>query len=78
MTDISNWLFAMLLIYCTASLIMFAEKLMYFIRCSFDSNFRKKQPVLWKKATVQDMILTITFTWLPMYIIILVVDSFKN
>lgn len=71
-------LFALLVVYCSASLFIFIERLIYFIRCICDSNFRKKQPVLWKKVTVQDMILTITLTWLPILIIKTLVDSLKN
>ena len=71
-------LFALLVVYCSASLFIFIERLIYFIRCICDSNFRKKQPVLWKKVTIQDMILTITLTWLPVLIIKTFVDSLKN
>ena len=71
-------LFALLVVYCAASLFMFIERLIYFIRCTCNSNFRKKQPVLWKKVTIQDMILTITLTWLPVLIIKTLVDILKN
>ena len=71
-------LFTLLVVYCTASLFMFIERLIYFIRCTCDSNFRKKQPILWKKVTIQEMILTITFTWLPVLIIKTFVDSINN
>ena len=71
-------LFALLVVYCSVSLFIFIERLIYFIRCVCDSNFRKKQPVLWKKITIQDMILTITLTWLPVLIIKTFVDSLKN
>ena len=71
-------LLALLIVYGSTSLFIFAERLIYFIRCVCDSNFRKKQPVLWKKVTVQDMILTITLTWLPVLIIKTFVDSLKN
>ena len=71
-------LLALLIIYCIISVFIFTEKLIYFIRCVCDSNFRKKQPVLWKKVTIQDMILTITLTWLPVLIIKTFVDSLKN
>ena len=37
-------LFALLVVYCSASLFIFIERLIYFIRCICDSNFRKKQP----------------------------------
>ena len=72
------FIFILLVVYCVASVFMFIENLIYFIRCVCDSNFRKKQPVLWKKVTVQDMILTITLTWLPVLIIKTFVDSLKN
>ena len=75
MVDGDYFLFALLVIYCAASLFIFTEKLIYFIRCTYDSNFRKKQPALWKKATMQDMILTITFTWLPVIVIKAIVES---
>ena len=71
-------LFALLIVYCITSLFIFTKKLIYFIRCIYDSNFRKKQPALWRKATIQDMILTITFTWLPILIIKAIVDSLKR
>ena len=71
-------LLALLIIYCIISVFIFTEKLIYFIRCVYDSNFRKKQPVLWKKVTIQDMILTITLTRLPVLIIKTFVDSLKN
>lgn len=73
-----NLLFVLIIIYCIISLIMFTERLIYFIKCSCDSNFRKKQPVLWRKATIQDIILTITFMWLPILIIKAIVDSLKR
>lgn len=78
MVNDDYFLFALLIVYCTVSLFIFTEKLIYFIRCVYDSNFRKKQPVLWKKATIQDMILTITFTWLPVLIIKLIIDGIKS
>ena len=71
-------LLALLIVYGLTSLFIFTERLIYFIRCVCDSNFRKKQPVLWKKVTIQDMILTITLTWLPVLIIKTLVDSLKN
>ena len=71
-------LLALLIIYCIISVFIFIEKLIYFIRCVCDSNFRKKQPVLWKKVTIQDMILTITLTWLPILIIKTFVDILNN
>ena len=72
------FIFILLVVYCVASVFMFVENLIYFIRCTYDSNFRKKQPVLWKKVTIQDMILTITLTWLPVLIIETLVDILKN
>jgi len=78
MVDGDYFLFALLVVYCAVSLFIFAEKLIYFIRCTYDSNFRKKQPALWKKATIQDMILSITFTWLPALTIKVIVDSLKS
>ena len=72
------FLFALLVIYCAASIFIFIERLIYFIRCTHDSNFRKKQPALWKEATIQDMILSITFTWLPVIIIKAVVESLND
>ena len=69
------FLISLLVVYCAASIFMFTERLIYFIRCTYDSNFRKKQPALWKQATIQDMILIITFTWLPVIIIKAIVDS---
>ena len=72
------FLFALLIVYCITSLFIFTKKLIYFIRCTYDSNFRKKQPVLWRKATIQDIFLTITLTWLPMLIIKAIVDSLKR
>jgi hypothetical protein len=78
MVDSDYFLFTLLVIYCAASLFMFAERLIYFIRCTYDSNFRKKQPVLWRKSTVQDMILMVTFTWLPILIIKTIVDGLKS
>lgn len=78
MVDGNYLLLALLFIYGSTSLFIFTERLIYFIRCVCDSNFRKKQPVLWKKVTIQDMILTITFTWLPVLIIKTFVDSLKN
>ena len=78
MVDSDYLLLALLIIYCLTSLFIFTIKLIYFIRCICDSNFRKKQPVLWKKVTIQDMILTITLTWLPVLIIKTFVDSLKN
>ena len=71
-------LLTLLIIYCTISIFIFTEKLIYLIRCICDSNFRKKQPVLWKKVTIQDMILTITLTWLPVLIIKTFVDVLNN
>ena len=71
-------LLALLIVYCSTSLFIFTERLIYFIRCICDSNFRKKQPVLWKKVTIQDMILTITLTWLPILIIKTFVDILNN
>ena len=56
---------------------MFTKKLIYYIRCTCDSDFRKKQPVLWKESTIQDMILTISFTWLPVIIIKFIIDNLK-
>ena len=78
MVNDDYFLFALLIVYCTVSLFIFTEKLIYFIRCTYDSDFRKKQPALWKKATIQDMILTITFTWLPVLIIKLIIDGIKS
>ena len=71
-------LLALLIVYCIISVFIFTEKLIYLIRCICDSNFRKKQPVLWKKVTIQDMILTITLTWLPILIIKTFVDILNN
>ena len=71
-------LFALLVVYCATSLFMFIERLIYFIRCTCDSNFRKKQPALWREATIQDMILSITFTWLPVIIIKTIVESLND
>lgn len=73
-----NLLFVLIIIYCIISLIMFTERLIYFIKCSCDSNFRKKQPILWKKITIQDMILLITLVWLPIVIIKTLIDSIKK
>ena len=78
MVDGDYLLLALLIVYCSTSLFIFIERLIYFIRCVCDSNFRKKQPVLWKKVTIQDMILTITFTWLPVLIIKTFVDNIKR
>ena len=78
MVDGDYLLLALLIVYGSTSLFIFTERLIYFIRCVWDSNFRKKQPVLWKKVTIQDMILTITFTWLPVLIIKTFADSLKN
>ena len=78
MVDSAYLLLALLIVYGSTSLFIFTERLIYFIRCVCDSNFRKKQPVLWKKVTIQDMILTITLTWLPVLIIKTLVDSLKN
>ena len=72
------FIFILLVVYCVASVFMFIENLIYFIRCTYDSNFRKKQPVLWKKVTIQDMILSITFTWLPVIIIKTIVESLND
>ena len=71
------FLFTIIFIYCIASIFMFTEKLIYYIRCTCDSDFRKKQPVLWKESTIQYMILTITFTWLPVIIIKFIIDNLK-
>ena len=71
-------LLTLLVIYCMTSIIIFTKRLIYFIRCTYDSSFREKQPVLWSKITIQDMILTITFTWLPVLIIEAIVYSLKN
>ena len=74
---ISNYFLVILLVvYCVASILMFVENLIYFIRCTYDSNFRKKQPVLWRESTIQDMVLTITFTWLPVIVLKSIIDSF--
>ena len=78
MIDGDYLLLSLLFIYCSISLFIFTKRLIYFIRCVCDSNFRKKQPVLWKKVTIQDMILTITLTWLPVLIIKTFVDSLNN
>lgn len=78
MVDGEYLLLSLLIIYCSISLFIFTERLIYFIRCICDSNFRKKQPVLWKKVTIQDMILSITFTWLPVIIIKAIVESFND
>lgn len=75
MVDGDFFLLLLLIVYCAASIFMFTERFIYFIRCTYDSNFRKKQPALWKQATIQDMILTITFTWLPVIVIKAIVDS---
>lgn len=71
------FLFTIIIIYCVTSIFMFTKKLIYYIRCTCDSDFRKKQPVLWKESTIQDMILTITFTWLPVIIIKFIIDNLK-
>ena len=74
---ISNYfLIILLVVYCVASILMFVENLIYFIRCTYDSKFRKKQPVLWRESTIQDMVLTITFTWLPVIVLKSIIDSF--
>lgn len=78
MVDGEYLLLSLLIIYCSISLFIFTERLIYFIRCICDSNFRKKQPVLWKKVTIQDMILSITFTWLPVIIIKAIIESFND
>ena len=78
MVDSDYLLLALLIVYCSTSLFIFTKRLIYFIRCIYDSNFRKKQPVLWKKVTIQDMILSITFTWLPVIIIKTIVESFND
>ena len=78
MIDGDYLLLSLLIIYSSISLFIFIEKLIYFIRCTYDSNFRKKQPVLWKKVTIQDMILSITFTWLPVIIIKTIVESLND
>ena len=78
MVDCDYLLLALLIVYCSTSLFIFTERLIYFIRCVCDSNFRKKQPVLWRKATIQDIILTITFMWLPILIIKAIVDSLNR
>lgn len=70
------FIFILLVVYCVASVFMFIENLIYFIRCTYDSNFRKKQPVLWRESTIQDMVLTITFTWLPVIVLKSIIDSF--
>ena len=70
------FIFILLVVYCVASVFMFIENLIYFIRCTYDSNFRKKQPVLWRESTIQDMVLTITFTWLPVMVLKSIIDSF--
>ena len=70
------FIFILLVVYCVASVFMFVENLIYFIRCTYDSNFRKKQPVLWRESTIQDMVLTITFTWLPVMVLKSIIDSF--
>lgn len=75
MVDGDFFLLLLLIVYCIASIFMFTERLIYFIRCTYDSNFRKKQPALWRRATIQDMILTITFTWLPVLVIKAFVES---
>ena len=71
------FLFTIIIIYCVTSIFMFTKKLIYYIRCTCDSDFKKKQPVLWKESTIQDMILTITFTWLPVIIIKFIIDNLK-
>lgn len=71
------FLFTIIIIYCVTSIFMFTKKLIYYIRCTCDSDFRKKQPVLWKESTIQDMILTISFTWLPVIIIKFIIDNLK-
>ena len=70
------FIFILLVVYCVASVFMFIENLIYFIRCTYDSNYRKKQPVLWRESTIQDMVLTITFTWLPVIVLKSIIDSF--
>ena len=70
------FIFILLVVYCVASVFMFVENLIYFIRCTYDSNFRKKQPVLWRESTIQDMVLTITFTWLPVIVLKSIIDRF--
>ena len=78
MIDGDYLLLSLLIIYSSISLFIFIEKLIYFIRCTYDSNFRKKQPVLWRESTIQDMVLTITFTWLPVIIIKTIVESLND
>lgn len=78
MIDGDYLLLSLLIIYSSISLFIFTKRLIYFIRCICDSNFRKKQPVLWKKVTIQDMILSITFTWLPVIIIKTIVESLND
>ena len=46
MVDGDFFLISLLVVYCAASIFMFTERLIYFIRCTYDSNFRKKQPAL--------------------------------
>ena len=78
MSDNNYLLFVLAVAYCTISIVMFSERLIYFIRCTTDSDFRKKQPILWRNATIQDMILTIAFIWLPILIVKTIVDGLKN
>lgn len=78
MSDSNYLLFVLVVAYCTISIVMFSERLIYFIRCTIDSDFRKKQPILWRNATIQDMILTIAFIWLPILFIKTIADGLKN
>lgn len=70
-------IFIILLIYCTISLGIFIERLIYYLRCLSDKKFRDKQPILWKTSCVRDMVLSITMTWLPILLIVALADVFE-
>lgn len=70
-------IFIILLIYCVISFGIFIDRLIYYLRCLSDKKFRDKQPILWKTGCIRDMILSLTMTWLPILLIVTLVDVFE-
>ena len=50
MVDGDYLLLSLLIIYCSISLFIFTKRLIYFIRCIRDSNFRKKTTCFMEKS----------------------------
>ena len=68
--------YIILIFYCIISLGIFIDRSIYLIRCLCSSKFRSRQPALWMRGCIQDMIFSITLTWLPLLIIKTIIDAF--